>query len=75
MKQELERMASKRPGRSKFSESMPDHLFSDIDTHKLSTIMHRKGESNHIWHYLRRPISNFYYFFCSSIFHALDFLE
>gem|GEM_PF-5030473 len=48
---------------------MSYHIFGNINTYKLFSIMNSKGKSNHRWNYMTCSIPYFNYFFFSSIRH------
>ena len=42
-------MATERAGWGKFTQTVPDHILSNIDRHMATSIMNRDRVSNHLW--------------------------
>ena len=68
-------MSLKRSGKYELTESVSDHFFVDIETHKSFAIVDGEGETNHLRHDLTCSIPYFDDFLVSAGVHLLHSLE
>lgn len=68
-------MSSKCPRKGEFTKSMSQHIFSNIDTDELLTIVNCECKSNHIRKDVHRPIPNLNNLFLTRSSHILNSLE
>lgn len=43
-------MPTKGPGRSEFSQPMPNHVLGQVHGYVAPAVMHGNGQSDHVWH-------------------------